>query len=131
MKIHLSVFKTKVTARGGEKPDARIRIIIRAVQASRCQAAVVVKAPDLPVLDLQNTARNRAHPEVGIAVLIEINDTITGQAGSVVLVENGEAVAIEPHQTVKGAEPQVTVPRLNDGDDRAFRQPLLHAPGMD
>ena len=58
------------------------------------------------------------------------DDATAAKSGSVVVVENGKAVAIEPHQTMERSQPEITVLGLNHGNDFTVRQALLFVPGI-
>ena len=55
---------------------------------------------------------------------------LSGQAGRVVDVERREGIAVETHQAVERAEPEIAVARLRDGDDGTLRQAVVGAPGV-
>ena len=72
--------------------------------------------------------RFRAHPEVLAAVFEQENDAVIRQARGVVDVEAGESVAVKAYQSVQGAEPEITIACLGEGDDRALGQTVGGAP---
>jgi len=89
-----------------------------------------VKTFDFPILYQGHTRRVRSDPQIRVTVFKQINDPVTVQARRVVLVENGETVSVKTHQTVECAEPEITIPGLNHGDDGVFRKPLLAGPNI-
>ena len=84
---------------------------------------------ETPVLILRHLAVFRANPQRAFGGFKQARNAAAVQVGRVVFVENREADAVEPRQSIVGAHPQIAVARLDHGRDLVLRQPLLHLPG--
>ena len=112
------------------KPDRAGGILAGGAQPAFAAAVAEGNGGELIALQEQNPGRFRADPEIGFAVLKKINDTSAGQAGSVMFIEDLELQAVETHQAVERAEPEVTVVRLDNGNDLVGGEALVSPPSI-
>ena len=87
-----------------------------------------LKILDRPIVDHVHPRRFRGDPEICPAVLKQINNPVAAQSRRVVLVENDKMNPVKTHQAVKRSEPEITVVRLDHGNNfvvrRAFAGPF-------
>ena len=122
-------------ARVGEDADAaRRREDQRAVghlrqsdrPASQSTTGIDVREPPAQVPD--EVLLFRDDPERTRAILVERNDPVAWQFRRVAGVVHCEANAVEAHDTIICAEPEVAVARLDDRRDGVDRQPIGDRP---
>ncbi len=84
--------------------------------------------PGERVVPVAYQAAARADPEGARPVLVEGLHVRVLEGRGILLVEDHEAHAVEADEALLGAEPEVTVARLDDGANRVLRKALLGRP---
>ena len=76
----------------------------------------------------RNAACAKRCPQIAEAIFINSTEPIAFQTRRIVLIEDGEAHAIEAYEPVICRKPHITVTRLQDAVHRVLRQTVVSRP---
>ena len=85
------------------------------------------ECPDRTIAQSENTSLRTAPDRAG-AIFIEAQHSVRFDLFRVGAVEHRERLTIEPGQTSKGCQPEISITRLNDIVHRTLRKTVIHVP---
>ena len=112
---------------GSVKPDIAGRIFLGIHHHPAGAGGVAGKIGDHAVFYHRQPGGFRSDPEIRPAVLKQINNPVAGEAGSVHYVKQREMNPVKTNQPVKRSEPEITVMRLDQGNDFVVRRAFAGA----
>src|SRR6266404_88100 len=101
------------------KPDGVGGILAGLRDGRLAEAGGDFLAGNAAIADEGDAGVHGAEPEIVLTVFKKINNAVVIQTGGVVLIKGGEANAVEPHEAVECAEPEMVVVRAGHGGDDA------------
>jgi hypothetical protein len=110
----------------GADPHVPVRVGGDSANVAVAQPRLVV-CDELTCGECQH-ADARADPQTSTGIDVQPCDDAGAQLRSIAAIENGEAHAVEAHQTLMARQPQVAIGCAGQGFDRVLRQALLDLP---